>query len=232
MRGGRRKIKILCDAFSHWTCAEAEILLQHDSNLKRGRKGGRVGSLIYLLPAFRSHLECRMGVTKKKKKKTQIKSNQSDCGTAINWWDNNDGSLPTVPQLQLTTPQRQTAKKTGRGGVRLRRSEGRRREQEVMETCTDSTLRSQLWFQNMRSLLSGASLALAPDATATERRRKRHRADWGGCTHSCVGGAVGVAHVGRLMVKLLLMLRQVLLQTPGAAAASHDRSRLQGEIER
>lgn len=52
-------------------------------------------------------------------------------------------------------------------------------------------------------------------------------------THCCVGGAVGVAHVGRRMVKLLLLLlRMVLLQTPEAPAAFHDRSRLQGEVKR
>lgn len=100
-----RKIKILCDAFSHGTCVETEILLQHDSNLKRG--GPWWGGFNLSPAGIQSHLEWRMGA-KGKKKKTPIKSNQSDCGTAINRWDNNDGSLPTEPRLQLTSRQRQT----------------------------------------------------------------------------------------------------------------------------
>lgn len=107
-----RKIKILCEAFSHWTCVETEILPQHDSNLKRGR-GVRWGGGFNLSPAC---ISVTLGVPHgcKGKKKTPIKSNQSDCGTAINWWDNNDGSLPTVSQLQLSTRQRQAEEGRGR----------------------------------------------------------------------------------------------------------------------
>lgn len=81
------------------------------------------GVFNYRLPAFQSHLDCGRGA-ERKKNKTPMKSNHSYFGTAINYWDNNNGICPKSASSSIKHSAAPHGKKDeGAGGVRLRRSE-------------------------------------------------------------------------------------------------------------